>query len=257
VSDDLIISREADVVKIALNRPERRNAITFDMYDRIGSLLGELHSDPTVRALVLASTTDGVFIAGSDIGEFRAFSGAADGVAYERSVGAVLDQLEDMPMPTIAVVTGVCVGAGLALASACDLRIASRSAVFGMPIARTVGNCLSVNTHSILLHHFGPSRLKDMIILRRMFSAAEAHDFGYVNSLCEQGEADSELRISIDRIRSHAPLTMWATKGSLRLLRKSGLPDDEYILSRVYGSEDFQRGARSFGGSDPVDWLGR
>lgn len=257
VSDDLIVSRADDVVRIALNRPERRNAITFDMYDRICAALGDARSDPATRAVVLESTTDGVFIAGSDIAEFAAFSSAADGVAYERRITAVLDQFEDMPMPTIAVITGACVGAGLALASVCDLRIASQSAVFGMPIAATVGNCLSVNTHSILLGHFGPSRLKDMIIRRRMFSGAEAHEFGYVNSLSGPGRAESELRASIERIRSHAPLTMWATKSSLRLLRQSALPDDEDILRRVYGSEDFQRGARSFGGPARADWLGR
>lgn len=257
MSDDLVISRDADVLRIAFDRPGRRNAITSDMYGRIGSLLGDARSDRAIRALVVESTTDGVFVAGSDIGEFERFSGAADGVAYERRIGAVLDQLEDMPMPTIAVITGACVGAGLALATVCDLRIATRSAVFGMPIARTVGNCLSVNTHSILLEHFGPSRLKDMIIRGRMFTGAEAHEFGYVNTLCEPGEADSELRMSVERIRSHAPLTMWATKKSLRLLRTSALPDDQHIIRRVYGSEDFKRGVRSFGGPAPAEWLGR
>jgi enoyl-CoA hydratase/carnithine racemase len=258
MSDDpLIVHRHGDVVRVAFNRPERRNAITAAMYERIGSLLADLHGDQAVRALVLESASDGAFIAGSDISQFAAFSGADDGVAYERRVGRVLDQLEDLPMPTVAIITGACMGAGLALAAACDLRIATGTAVFGLPIARTVGNCLSMNTYSLIERDFGPSRLKDMIIRRRLFTAAEASDFGFVSSLCDPGETEAELERSLERIRSHAPLTMWATKQSLRRLRTAALPDDDDILRRVYGSEDFRLGVTAFGDGASPDWLGR
>src|SRR6266851_532086 len=99
---DLIVSRDDGVLRIAFNRPARRNAITFAMYDRLAAVLAEAHGDPAVLALVLESSTDGVFVAGSEITEFAAFSGAADGVAYERRITAVLGLLEDLPMPTIA-----------------------------------------------------------------------------------------------------------------------------------------------------------
>jgi enoyl-CoA hydratase/carnithine racemase len=254
---DLIVSNDDGVLRIAFNRPDRRNAITFAMYDRIAALLAEAHGDQALRALILESSTDGVFVAGSEITEFGAFSGATDGVAYERRITDVLGLLEDLPVPTIAVITGACVGAGLALASVSDLRLAAPAARFGMPIARTVGNCLSVNTHSVLLQHFGPSRLKDMVIRGRMFSAAEARDFGFVNSVCEPGDLAAEVRDSVERIKSHAPLTMWATKQSLRLLRTAALPDDERVLERVYGSEDFRRGVAAFGARERAEWTGR
>jgi enoyl-CoA hydratase/carnithine racemase len=254
--DDLLVHGDDGVLRIAFNRPARRNATTFAMYDRLAELLAAAHGDPAVRALILESSTDGVFVAGSDIAEFAAFSAPADGVAYERRVTAVLDLLEDLPVPTIAVITGACVGAGLALASACDLRIATPSATFGMPIARTLGNCLSVNTHSILLQHFGPSLFKDMVIRGRMLDAAQARDFGYVNSLCEPGDLDAEVRGSVERIMSHAPLTMWATKQSVRLLRTAALPDDTRVLERVYGSEDFRRGVAAFCGRTRAEWTG-
>jgi enoyl-CoA hydratase/carnithine racemase len=257
VSDeDLVISRDAGVLRIEVNRPARRNAVTFAMYDRLGAQLAQAAADPGLRAVVLASTTDGMFIAGTDITEFRSFTSGSDGVAYERRMTALLDALEDLPVPTVAVVTGACVGGGLALASACDLRIASRTAVFGLPIARTVGNCLSAATHALLQSHFGPSRVKDMVLAGRTFTAADASAFGYVNALREPGETEAELRATLAAIGGHAPLTMWSTKRSLRLLRTAALPDDTEILTRVYGSEDFARGVAAFAERAQVDWHG-
>ena len=166
----------------------------------------------TFECSCCAAPADGAFVSGTDIATFRDFRDGADGVAYERRIARVLNRLEDVRVPTVAAVEGYCVGGGLAIAAVCDLRVATRSGRFGVPIARTLGNCLSMNTLSILVGQLGPSRAMDLVLRARLLDAAEAHAAGFVAEICDDGALDGALAGVIETLLHHAPLTMWAAK---------------------------------------------
>src|ERR1700760_1194940 len=134
MTDELLYERVDGIGHVTLNRPQARNALTFPMYER----LAEIAADPgDVRGVVVTGAGDKAFAAGTDINQFRAFSGAEDAMAYEARIDRVLGVIERCPVPTVAAVGGACTGGGAAIAAACDLRIAAAHARFGFPIART------------------------------------------------------------------------------------------------------------------------
>src|SRR6202008_4134973 len=120
------------------------------------------------------------FVAGTDIEQFRAFKSGDDGVAYEQQIDAGIAKIEALPMTTLAVIEGWCVGGGLAIATACDIRIATPSAKFGVPIARTLGNCLSMANVARLVAAWGKARVQRMLIAAEIIDAAEARACGYL-----------------------------------------------------------------------------
>ena len=144
---------------VTFNRPAARNALTFAMYDALAQICRQAPQD-SVRALVLCGAGDQAFAAGTDIHQFRTFSTPEDALAYERRIDQTLGAIEDCPVPTIAAISGACTGGGAAIAAVCDLRIASADARFGLPIARTLGNCLSMENYARLAGLIGAARLK-------------------------------------------------------------------------------------------------
>jgi enoyl-CoA hydratase/carnithine racemase len=149
------------------------------------------------------------------------------------------------------------VGGGLALAAACDLRIATTASRFGVPIARTLGNCLSMDTAALLVAHLGRSRAMDVLLRARMLDATEAHAAGFVTQLVEDSAAlDATLAETVATLASHAPLSMWATKQTLARLRRAGLPDGDDIVARVYGSADFAAAVAAFARKERAAWTG-
>jgi enoyl-CoA hydratase/carnithine racemase len=253
---DLVTARDGQVLTVTFARPHRRNALTWEMYDGLAAAIDEGERDPEIRALVVRGS-GGAFAAGTDIEQFAAFAGGADGVRYEARVTEIVNRLESVPVPTVAVVDGACTGAGLVLAAACDLRVATPAAVFGIPVARTVGNCLSANSCSLLSARFGPAWLLDMIFSARLVGAAELRGAGFISELCEPDELDAGVGNLLDVLLGHAPLTMWATKATLQRLRLAALPDDDDIIAAVYGSADFQAGVTAFVAKRRAQWTGR
>jgi enoyl-CoA hydratase/carnithine racemase len=253
---DLVTTRDDGVLTVTFDRPHRRNALTWEMYDGLAAAIDEGERDPEVRVLVLRGN-GGAFAAGTDIQQFSAFQDGADGVRYERRVTKIVNRLESVPLATVAVVDGACTGAGLVLAAACDLRIATPASVFGVPVARTLGNCLSANSCSLLSARFGPARLLDMIHRARLVGAAEMEEAGFVSELCEPSELSAALRDLLDALLGHAPLTMWATKETLQRLRLAALPDDDDVIATVFGSDDFQAGVDAFVTKRQAQWTGR
>ena len=189
------------------------------------------------------------FVSGTDISSFRDFRDGSDGIAYERRIARVLNRLEDVRVPTVAAVEGYCVGGGLAIAAVCDLRVATRSARFGVPIARTLGNCLSMNSISILVAQLGPARALDLVLRARLLDATEAYAAGFVAELCDDDALDRTLAAVVETLLSHAPLTMWAAKVAVTRLRRANLPDADDFVARVFGSHDFRRAVAAFGSS--------
>ena len=253
---DLVTARDGRVLTVTFDRPHRRNALTWEMYDGLAAAIDQGERDQEIRALVLRGS-GGAFAAGTDIQQFSAFVGGADGVRYEGRVTRIVNRLESVPLATVAVVDGACTGAGLVLAAACDLRVATPAAVFGVPVARTLGNCLSANSCSLLSARFGPARLIDMIHRARLAGAAEMKAAGFISELCEPAELDTTVRDLLDVLLGHAPLTMWATKATLQRLRLAALPDDDDIIAAVFGSADFQAGVAAFVTKQRAHWTGR
>ncbi|PZG22504.1 enoyl-CoA hydratase/isomerase family protein [Nonomuraea aridisoli] len=254
---DLLVTADGPVLRVVFNRPDRHNALTWAMWDGLYDACERADADPGIRLLVLSGAGERAFVSGTDISQFAAFTDGADGVAYERRIQRVVDRLERVRVPTLAVVQGYCVGAGLILAAACDLRLAVPEARFGAPIARTLGNCLSMNTYSLLVHHLGPARTLDMLLRARLYTGEEAHAAGFAAELCEPGDLPAVQAEMEERLLSHAPLSMWAAKEAVRRLRVAGLPDGDDIVAEVFGSADFHAAVPAFLAKESVSWQGR
>ncbi|MDA3645474.1 enoyl-CoA hydratase/isomerase family protein [Saccharopolyspora indica] len=257
MSEELITTREGAVLQVVFNRPAQRNAMTWQMYDGLVEACRTAEDDPGIRVLVLRGAGQEAFVAGTDIAQFTEFRDGSDGVAYERRMEAVLDVLESVRVPTIAAISGYCVGAGIALAAVCDLRVSTTTGRFGVPVARTLGNCLSMNTYSLLVFHLGPARAKDMLLRARLFDATEAHAAGFLTEVCRPDELEAVVAGIAERLSGHAPLTMWAGKEAVRRLRLAALPDGEDLVRTVFGSQDFHDGVRAFLDKTPHRWQGR
>lgn len=251
---DLLFEVQGRTATVTFNRPAARNAMTWDMYGRLVAACERIDADETVRVAVLRGA-GGAFVAGTDITQFRDFTTAEDGLAYERRIEEVLDRLERVRVPTIAAVEGYAVGGGLAIAASCDLRICAPSAKFGLPIARTLGNCVSMRTYARLADLVGSARALHLIYTATFLPADGALAAGLVTEVVPSlGDRLGEL---CDQLARHAPLTMWASKQAFRRLRDACLPDGDDLIKACYGSEDFHEGVRSFVEKRPARWEGQ
>jgi len=253
----LVVTQEGPVLEVVFNRPDQRNAMTYAMYDGLVAACDRADADDSVRVMVLRGAGGRAFVAGTDIRQFLDFTSGDDGVAYEERIERVVNRLEDVGVPTVAAIEGFCIGGGLALAAACDLRVATRSSRFGVPVARTLGNCLSMNTYSLLVHHLGASRTLDMLLRARLLSADESHAAGFVGQLCDDGALDATVSELVGSLLANAPLSMRAAKRAVARLRRADLPDGDDLVREVFGSDDFRAGVRAFTGGEKVSWTGR
>lgn len=251
------MDRDGPVLRVTFNRPAQRNAMTWEMYDGLARACAQARSGDGIRAMVLRGAGDRAFVAGTDIAQFLAFGTGADGVAYEARMTELARGLETVPVPTVAVIDGYCTGAGLLLAACCDLRVATGRARFGVPIARTVGNCLSMNTYSLLVRHLGAARTTDMLLRASFLTGEDAAAAGFVAELSTPDNLDAAADAVVATLLDHAPLTMRATKEALYRLRTAGMPDGDDIVAGVFSSADFQAGIRAFLAKEPPHWTGR
>jgi enoyl-CoA hydratase/carnithine racemase len=253
MTEEVLYHQRDGIGHITLNRPQARNALTFPMYER----LAEIAADPgDVRVLIVIGAGDKAFAAGTDINQFRAFSGADDAMAYEARIDRVLNTIERCPVPTVAAIAGACTGGGAAIAASCDLRIAAANARFGFPIARTLGNCLSMANISRLSALVGPARVIEMIFTARLYCASEAASAGLVTEVLPDHAALVARAADLATLLAgHAPLTMRATREALRRLRDN-LPPDDDLIRLCYTSRDFKEGMDAFLTKRPASWHG-
>ena len=231
---------------LTFDRPKARNAMTFEMYERLYETARAVNDDASVRALVLTGAS-GAFVAGTDISQFADFSTPEHAVAYEEKMDRILGALEDVHVPTVAAIGGATTGGGLAIASACDLRIASSEATFGMPIARTLGNCLSLGNLVRIASLIGVARTKELVFTARLMAADEALRAGLVSEVVAPSEVTARAEEIARQAASFAPLTLRATKEGLRRIRQRLLPDEgRDLILLCYTSADFREGVRAF-----------
>jgi len=258
MSQEILYTINDGVGRIAFNRPEARNAFSFRMYERLAEICQQATADPSVKVLVLTGADEKAFAAGTDISEFRNFSTAQDALAYEARINGLLDAFERIPIPTIAAIAGVCTGGGTTIAACCDLRIGAANARFGVPIGRTLGNCLSMSNYTRLVALLGPARVKEIIFTARLIDSGEARAIGLLSEVLPdyaalQSRADELART----VASQAPLTLRVTKEALRRIKEKMTPEeDASLILTCYMSNDFREGLDAFLNKRTPKWTG-
>jgi len=256
--NEVLVDRDGPIVTLTFNRPEARNAMTWTMYQRLLETCDEVDADNSVRVLVLRGAGGKAFVAGTDISQFKVFETAEEGLEYERDGDRRADRLARVGKPVIAQIQGFAVGGGFGIAAGCDLRIATPDARFGVPIARTLGNCLSMRAYSTFMDLFGPSRLKEMIFTARLITAQEAHAAGFVHEIVPPEEIDARVRALAEQLVEHAPITMRVTKEMIRRIQEQrrGEGGDD-LIALTYTSADFKEGVRAFLEKRKPHWTGK
>jgi enoyl-CoA hydratase/carnithine racemase len=257
-AQDILYEEQEGIATVTFNRPRARNAFTFEMYERLAQICAAAEADRGIRAMVLTGAGGKAFAAGTDISQFRAFEKPEDALGYEARIDSALSALERCRVPTIAAIAGACTGGGAAVAGCCDLRIATASAKFGFPIARTLGNCLSMSNYARLTALIGAARVKDIIFTARLVEAPEALAIGLVNEIV--ADTDALLRRARELARTlagHAPLTLQATKEALLRLRAAIAPGEgDDLILKCYMSRDFREGMDAFLNKRPPNFSG-
>jgi enoyl-CoA hydratase/carnithine racemase len=257
--DELQYELRDGVGYVTFNRPQARNALTFAMYERLAEICTTANGDRSIKALLITGGGDKAFAAGTDISQFRTFDKEQDALDYEARIDRVMNAIEQCRVPTIAAIHGACTGGGASIAACCDLRIASRAMKYGFPVARTLGNCLSMSSYNRLVYLVGPSLVKDIVFQARLIEGEEALAKGLVSELLEDQAALMKRAEELARtVATMAPLTLQATKEAvLRLRPKIEHGEGNDIVLMCYMSQDFREGMEAFLNKRKPAWKGK
>ena len=253
---DLLFEQRDNIGVLTFNRPAARNALTFEMYEGLAEVCNDIKEGRlTLSALLITGSGDKAFAAGTDIAQFKDLKTPEQALNYERTMDRVLGTLESVAVPTVAAIRGACTGGGAAIAACCDLRIASDDLKFGFPIARTLGNCLSIGNLSRLVELLGEARTRDLLLTARLIESEEARSIALINEISPDPFARAlELCLKMQR---HAPLTIAASKEGLRRLRERAADiDGDDLIVECYTSDDFREGMDAFLSKRKPAWKG-
>jgi len=256
---DIIIERNDGIAEVKFNRPQVRNALTFEMYEAVYELCIEANEKKEIKAIIFAGVDSSAFASGTDISLLQGIKDGRGGIEYEERIERVVGMVERCRVPTIAAIAGACTGGGAALATACDLRIGAKNMKFGYPMAKTLGNCLSLPNSARLIFLIGPGRFKELLLTARLMGAEEAMAAGLISEFMHEPSdvlpRARELAVSIAR---NAPLTVWAAKEAVRRLQEQlQSADFTDVIEKSYESEDFRLGVESFIKKQKPRWLGK
>jgi len=262
MTGEIIISVDQHIATVTLNRPEARNALTFGMYQALSDLCqqaGTAKDDRAIKAIVICGAGEKAFAAGTDIGQFTSFKTLQDGHDYEAQIESVIRSIETCRVPVIAALHGAVTGGGLVIAAAAHLRLASADVKIGMPIARTLGNCLAITNLRRLVALFGEARVAHMILTAELLSADQALASGFVHDVLQDRDTMLARATALaQRLTTMAPLTIQSSLDGLRRLRHAtACPDDSDLIAACYTSEDFAEGVAAFLEKRKPNWHGR
>ncbi|HEU0002706.1 MAG TPA: enoyl-CoA hydratase [Ktedonobacteraceae bacterium] len=252
----VLLKQQGPIALLTLSRPAALNALTWTMYQQLEAHLEHIAADDAIRAIIIRGEGK-AFAAGTDIQQFQGFSGE-DGVAYEHTMEAIVERLYSISKPTIAAIHGYAVGAGLVIAAVCDLRYATAAARFGVPVARTLGNCLSLKNYRHVVDAFGAMRAREMLFTARLLTASDAMQCGFLTALVEEENLVAHVSEVAQQISTLAPLTIWSVKeAQKRLSAAEEAIDYDDVVARVYGSADFAEGVQAYLEKRKPQWRGQ
>ncbi len=253
-------TRQGAVGWMVFNNPARRNAVSLDMWQAVPRILAHFEQDPAVRVIALAGQGERAFVAGADISQFEQRRSSVDGVAeYDRVAGAATEALKAVGKPTAAVIRGWCIGGGVGIAAACDLRFAAEGARFGVPAGR-LGLGYGMAGVRTLLDLVGPAFVKEIFYTARHFTAAEALGMGLVNRVVADDALEAFARAQFEAIAANAPLTLKALKRTVAELARGEQADAaavEAMVAACFASADYAEGRRAFMEKRPPVFTGR
>src|SRR5258707_2890645 len=214
--DPLIVTHEAPIGWLVLNRPQVRKALNLKTWNRIAEGVAELASDDAIRLIVMRGGTPDSFIAGADISEFPAMRADAEQArAYRDAPNNAIASMVECRKPIVAMISGVCIGGGVQVALACDIRIAARGTRMGIPAAR-LGLAYPLDGVVMLTQTVGPANARDILLSARLFDADEALHMGLVNRVVDSEKLEENVRDYALKMATNAPLTMAAAKVAIR-----------------------------------------
>ena len=250
ITDKIIVEKNDGIGHLILNQPNKRNAISLEMWQGIESVAENFSNDNEVRVVVLSGAGDKAFSAGADISQFEENRASKEATEhYNQTVMEALDALDHLNKPTIAMIQGFCVGGGASVATHCDLRIAAENARFAIPPAK-LGLAYRWEDVYPLVQLIGPTFAREILYTGRLFTAAEALQMGLVNRVVPIGELESYVADYSSTIAGNAPLTVHAIKQTIQETLKD--PQDrnlslvEELVNACFASDDYQEGRAAF-----------
>ncbi len=248
------LALDGQIARIRFNNLPARNALTWPMYEELQRICDALANNPAIRVAIFRGAGDKAFVSGSDIEQFVELQ---KDEAYEDAVDAIFHSLQHLPIPTIAVIEGLAIGSGLLIATACDFRISTNDAKFGIPIARTLGNGLSPNNVSWLTAHLGIGMFKRMLLGAELIKAPELLNTGYLHQIASAAEITEQADLLAHKLLALAPMTQKSSKLTVARLLENNLPDCTALMRETYNSADFKEGVKAFLEGRPPQWRGK
>jgi len=245
---------DGNIARITFNNPSARNAMTWPMYEELQGLCNDLAQKSEIRVVILRGAGDKAFVSGSDIEQFVELK---KDEAYEQAVDRIFASLQELPMPTIAVIEGLAVGSGLLMATACDFRISTPQARFGIPVAKTLGNCLSPSNLNWICAHLGIPMVKKMLLSAELVMAPELLETGFLYQTADASEITEAANTLAKKLAALAPMTQKSSKLGIARLLRHNLPDCTDLMRETYNSQDFREGVNAFLERRSPQWKGK
>lgn len=228
--------------------------MTWPMYEELKSICDGLAKNPKVRVAIFRGAGDKAFVSGSDIQQFVDLK---KDEAYEVAVDHIFISLQELPMPTIGLIEGLAVGSGLLMATACDFRISTPEARFGIPVAKTLGNCLSPSNLAWISAHLGVPTVKKMLLTAELIKAPQLLDSGFLYQTVEAADITVAGDALAEKLAALAPITQKASKIALSRILNNNLPDCTDLMRETYNSNDFKEGVNAFLEGRTPKWNGK
>ncbi len=241
------------IARITFNNPTAHNAMTWPMYEELKAICEDLAKNSDIRVAIFRGAGDKAFVSGSDIQQFVDLK---ENEPYELAVDGIFTTMQQLPMPSIAVIEGLAVGSGLLMATACDFRISTPEARFGIPVAKTLGNCLSPSNLAWISAHLGIPTIKKMLLTAELIKAPQLLESGFLYQLADAANITATGDSLAEKLAALAPITQKASKIALARLLQSNLPDCTDLMRETYNSKDFREGVNAFLEGRTPKWIG-
>ncbi|MBV9863010.1 MAG: enoyl-CoA hydratase/isomerase family protein [Alphaproteobacteria bacterium] len=250
MTSKMLAEKDGAIGRMIFNNPARHNAVSLEMWEAVSRIVEDFETDDAIRVIVVTGAGGKAFVSGADISEFKEKRNTAEDVAaYSRISESARLKLQETPKPTIAMISGYCIGGGLGTALACDMRIAAEGSKFGIPAAK-LGLGYGYDGIKKLIDLVGPAAAREIFYTARQFTAEEALRMGLVNQVVPTGELESYVKNYCNMIAGNAPLTVRAVKTIVREALKDDDERDLALCKRVveecFASQDYIEGRTAF-----------